>query len=812
MITTKIVLVAQCPLPHVEETLHVNNYKATVLNRGNNFIGSNGEGFQVPYNGKETPESLFGTGLWFSGKDVLGNLKVASITYGNDLNCDYVPGPLPWDFYTYEDDEKEKLVRNWNKIFKVYGSDILRHTEDYKDGQIDDTIPSIFGWSGKNNQFFEEYNGFQLYDNGPRRIAPFYELNENQIYEPHLGEYPVVSSLRWGQYHIPGVIMWSVYHTGYSVEGDFIPNSPELEIHQVSWAMSCDDELLDNTIFTSYLVSHLGIDDLRDFRFGLWADPDLGCFEDDFVGSFPELNSFYVYNSDNKDTLCEQNLNGYGINPPVQTVTFLGELGMDGFYYYGNGLGGFQEDDHSVYNMLNGLWPDGTPVTYGGNGYNPGSIDTVNYVFPGDPSNIEGWSMMSENFPPIDVRVLAVNNYEEYGYGYPTNGILKPGAAFIFDIAYSFFRKEGADHLENIQFAKSEIPRLQDFFRDPLHFYDPCSLEWCDCDCVWPGDSNKDGIVNYKDVVNIYKYFGLEGQKRSSPIAWIGKEEDDWDNESFGQLNPKYADSNGDGLIDGLDVEIVDDLYGYENECYSPLGSSSIPGDEMYWESDYEHDELKKNTVLKIRLNLKNINALWGMSYEIKYDPEIFVFREINDLLQYSNSETSNLFYHNLNESEGAIKLVQFNDLNESVGLVNEVENQVLELEFFVWDLPESYPEEFVSIKIMDAWEYKDYGVAYAIPVQDFTIPFPDGVMTATSELIHDTPVFYPNPTTNYLIIETTSNSEIEIIDLKGKCVLKTSVDSDSIKIDLFTLDAGCYVIQIRDEHKEPLRRLFVKL
>jgi hypothetical protein len=78
--------------------------------------------------------------------------------------------------------------------------------------------------------------------------------------------------------------------------------------------------------------------------------------------------------SGEQDTLVEGKMSsfsynengGFGMFPIVTTDPQRGK--EDGFYNY-----------------LNGLWADGTPKTYGGSGYNPGSTDTTKYAFPDPP-------------------------------------------------------------------------------------------------------------------------------------------------------------------------------------------------------------------------------------------------------------------------------------------------------------------------------------------------------------------------------------------------------------------------------------------
>ena len=67
--------------------------------------------------------------------------------------------------------------------------------------------------------------------------------------------------------------------------------------------------------------------------------------------------------------------------------------------------------------------------------------------------------------------------------------------------------------------------------------------------------------------------------------------------------------------------------------------------------------------------------------------------------------------------------------------------------------------------------------------------------------------ITYPNPTTDYLVLEFTdySNEKMEyhLIDLNGKTIIKNSISSSKTKIDLNTYSKGIYFIKIIKELKE---------
>jgi len=93
------------------------------------------------------------------------------------------------------------------------------------------------------------------------------------------------------------------------------------------------------------------------------------------------------------------------------------EIGMSAFTYMNNlGIGsppdatGDANNSEEFYGIMRGIWHDETPVTFGGDGYNPGSTDSVRYVFPSDPNDesVDAWSMCTADLPFGDRRTLQV--------------------------------------------------------------------------------------------------------------------------------------------------------------------------------------------------------------------------------------------------------------------------------------------------------------------------------------------------------------------------------------------------------------------
>jgi hypothetical protein len=148
--------------------------------------------------------------------------------------------------------------------------------------------------------------------------------------------------------------------------------------------------------------------------FAMWVDADLGCSDDDYIGCDTSKSLMYIYNQDQVDgqpgATCAGGIATYGSNIPLLGVDYFRgpkgvrsvpdtftvdpddfvdeeyELGMNSFMYYNRGGGNWPaatvdpSAPNEYYNYITGTWRDGTPLTDGGSGYNPGGTGNRIYT------------------------------------------------------------------------------------------------------------------------------------------------------------------------------------------------------------------------------------------------------------------------------------------------------------------------------------------------------------------------------------------------------------------------------------------------
>src|SRR5690606_18073642 len=127
--------------------------------------------------------SIFNANIWTSGIDNGGTLYLAANTYRQG-GTDFWAGPVA-DVYnaviapnvydsTYD--------HRYNKVWKVSKTEIDHHKLNYSNQNY------VMPWT------IEYWPGNGIASRGEADwLAPFADLNGNGIYEPHLGEHPIIA-------------------------------------------------------------------------------------------------------------------------------------------------------------------------------------------------------------------------------------------------------------------------------------------------------------------------------------------------------------------------------------------------------------------------------------------------------------------------------------------------------------------------------------------------------------------------------------------------------------------------------------------
>ncbi|HZV70074.1 MAG TPA: T9SS type A sorting domain-containing protein [Saprospiraceae bacterium] len=761
-----------CSGSFTEYYLNSNNIRASFFPKGNKFTDGSNPGFLVPYPSPQKLSTIFASSPWIGGFDDAGNLKLAVETYPVRGKNDFSVGPL-----TNIGIINDTICGKFDQAWSVYYEDIQAHRKDYsEDFIIDDTIASIFGWPGRGNKFFKNYYGFELpFDN--QGLAPFSDQNGNDIYDPENGDFPVARLESHSREYIPDQILWMVFN---DLDTNEVTGHKPLrfEIQLTAFAFHCqDNEILNNTIFSSYKIIDRAISVIDSVFFGMWTDYDLGCYLDDGIGSDSMRSTEFVYNADDKDgdvgMDCSNGADTYANDVPVQSMTYLN-------YPMHSMITAAQETDLPLefFRQLNGQWPDGTPITPEGDGYNPGSgLSPTKFLFNGDPRDPQDWATI--NVLPEGANQRIVSSVYL--------GRMDPGAIREVSTAHMFHYDPALGHLDQITKMYSNIDSLFTLFT--LSPALPCTpFPICDDDdCVWPGDFDKNGIADHRDYLMWGVMNDLTGAERNGLVSWRGHYGEDW-NEEVNGINSKHGDGDGNGEVNILDIDINMENFLQKNKDY--VAEANYPaGPEIVLTANPFIDDRGRVRSFTIITGRELQNVL-GLTFEIEYDTSRF---QIRNLITSWPVDTSRLIYRSPYDPYQYFNasFVQTNN----TGITIENDFLLLRSLSTLLDLkPGSQIPDSTIIRLRNLIAIDPEGNDLHIGSNQLTV-YREG-FTATSDLAEDNISIYPNPSHDVLYIDTPEALSGEIINLQGQVIKQVQLRSDS-PVDVSALNPGLYLLRI---------------
>lgn len=383
---------AGCEPSKSRADLDINNVRTPIWINGDMWWDLDGNAlYEIPVgSGKH---SLFAGAIWIGGLEAgSNNLKVAAQTY-RQSGSDFWPGPIDVATVSIAPEKCLAYDKHWNLSFAEVKN---FHLEYHIKGDLTYPVPeNVENWPG--NGIGENFV-----------LAPFFDSNGDGIYEFRNGDYP--------KYNIDGNLdncdksllkgdqtIWWVFNDVGNIHNETNSQFPVgVEIQAQAFAFNTGDEI-NNMTFYRYKIINRATTDLNETYFGAWVDPDLGNYLDDYVGCDVERGLGFCYNGDAVD----DGALGYGANPPAIGVDFfegpladsadlkdndrdgeVDEIGeqiiMSKFVYYNNDGtdNGNPDNAQHYYNYLRGIWKDGSPMVYGGDGFLSGGVE-CDFMFPG---------------------------------------------------------------------------------------------------------------------------------------------------------------------------------------------------------------------------------------------------------------------------------------------------------------------------------------------------------------------------------------------------------------------------------------------
>ncbi len=490
--------------------LDLNNIKAKVNADGSLFTDYNNAQFEAPKGSGHN--TIFADNLWIGGLDAGNTLKIAAQTY-HQSGTDFFPGPL-------NSTGQADTSAVWNRVWKLNKCDI--------DAYHNWVIIGAPGPLPIDSFALNEIMTWPAFGNDGQPLAPFFDHNSDNLYDPTVGDYPLIKGDQ---------AIYFVFNDKGGVHTETGGGAIGVQIQGMAYEFNCPDSALYNTVFVNYKITNKSITTLNRTYIGKWTDFDIGSYSNDFIGSDVTRGAYYGYNGTITDP-------AYGANPPAQAAVFLRgpyadadgvadpadstvngtgygdavvdneRLGLSKFIAYNNSSSsttGNPTTAAQYYNYLTGTWKDGGALTYGGTGY--GGAISCDYLFP-DNSDPLGygthhigmvpWSEVTESNIPGDRR----------GVGASGPFTFNPGAEQEVDMAYIFAKATSGGNLASVTTMQERIDSVRSQFNR--------GMSTCGCNLIGTGIQNNPNpdveLSVYPNPANSLIYISYKSPSKNAVV------------------------------------------------------------------------------------------------------------------------------------------------------------------------------------------------------------------------------------------------------------------------------------------------------
>ena len=338
---------------------------------------------------------------------------------------------------------------------------------------------------------------------------------------------------------------------------------------------------------------------------------------------------------------------------------------------------------------------------------------------------------------------------------------------------------------------------------------------------MYPGDVNNSGQANALDVLYIGQVFGNTGPVRSGATTdWMPQSiaPNLWADTLDNGLNQAYADSNGDGIIDDLDItdgvqlnflqEHTGNLIPDEYSTGGTPGSS--PGFAAYGDKDVLFGLDTLHVDIRLGAGSMPVTGFYGVAFTVFFNPDLIEADQANyflpDIAWYdpAGTESTSMVIENPTAGRIDVAITRINqegvDGFGSIGtmafvIIEDVVGEFVEYETFL---------SIENIKVIDQG-WGNIEVFDTVEVQ----------LTPVTEVWEPEWRLYPNPATETVILETgeLNVQQVVILNSLGQEVQRyiPPGQQDAYTIPIRNLPGGAYFLEVQGTKGRWVKKLIIR-
>lgn len=335
---------------------------------------------------------------------------------------------------------------------------------------------------------------------------------------------------------------------------------------------------------------------------------------------------------------------------------------------------------------------------------------------------------------------------------------------------------------------------------------------------VWPGDTDINGVVNHFDLFNIGLAYSATGPKRAeASTSWEGQFSIPWQGATAGtNVNYRFADTNGDGVVSMLDQAIIDQNWGRTYDLPTTGFVPLLPrrnGAPLFVEVDTLYTGARVDIPIHLGTEDQPAQDVYSIGFSIKYDPSLiepgtFEFSTEGSWLDTDGQEL--LQVSRAFPAAGRIDIAITRTDGQNISGFGVIGRSSVTIEDVIFGVRDNKPFEFTieSVRTINVQEQE------AIVSPQTTSAIVE-LASATVQLLPDHLVqVYPVPTQDVLQVQLPKELKVqrlELFDLNGRKLLQVVPSGLQQTLDLSTFSSGIYQLKVIAESGVLIKRVSKK-
>jgi hypothetical protein len=313
--------------------------------------------------------------------------------------------------------------------------------------------------------------------------------------------------------------------------------------------------------------------------------------------------------------------------------------------------------------------------------------------------------------------------------------------------------------------------------------------------CVWPGDTDRDGLVSQNDVLPIGVYYGASGAARpNASLNWDGQYCLPWLQTQTGGLNVKHVDSDGNGSINSADTLAIYQNINLMHALKTTQTNTINPEVSITFHKPIYNANDTVIAYLHLGVDTVPVANFYGAAFKFTYD----------DFMIQANTAKFNF----INSWVGtpSIDVVTFNYFQTSSqqfleGFVRNTHSNVSGYGKFAvakFLLQSALTSTVFSVTFSDGVKTSNDYNKEPLASVTATVPINVNVVTGIVDISQQGLNISPNPTNGALKINSSFTlQKVEVINIAGQVLLSEKAIEKSHQLHLQNFAEGIYFIKV---------------